>query len=172
MLIQPMVAAERAGVAFSADPVRGDRDRCLVSAVRGLGDKLVDGTATRVPPDTTVAAALGNAGRLAMRRSVTGEPRGPVCGMGTCFECRVKIDGVAEQRSCRVLAEEGMVDIITSLSMHHHLKRLHLDGNHLSKNGCVALATLLRCSAKELQNLSISNTEINMMMGLRLWFLH
>ena len=59
------------------------------------------------------------------------------------------------------IEEEGMVDIITSLSMHPYLQRLDLDGNHLSKNGCVALATLLRCSAKELQYLYLSTTEIN-----------
>ena len=47
------------------------------------------------------------------------------------------------------IAEEGMVDIITALSMHPHLTRLDLDRNHLHKNGCAALATLLRCSAKE-----------------------
>ncbi|MGH3936223.1 MAG: PEP/pyruvate-binding domain-containing protein [Pseudonocardiaceae bacterium] len=48
VLIQPMVAAEAAGVAFSADPVTGDRDVVVVNAVRGLGDRLVGGT---VSPD-------------------------------------------------------------------------------------------------------------------------
>ena len=69
---------------------------------------VVDGIATDVPAGTSVAAALGNAGRLAMRRSVTGEPRGPVCGMGTCFECRVTIDGAPHTRSCMVTCAEGM----------------------------------------------------------------
>ncbi len=73
---------------------------------------VVDGTAIAVPADTTVAAALGNAGRLAMRRSVTGEPRGPVCGMGTCFECRVTIDGAPHTRSCMVICVEGM-EVVT-----------------------------------------------------------
>ena len=62
-----------------------------------------------VADGSTVATAVFSAGPLAFRRSVSGEPRFPLCGMGTCFECRVKIDGVAGQRSCRVLAEEGMV---------------------------------------------------------------
>jgi sarcosine oxidase subunit alpha len=57
---------------------------------------------------TTVAAALLNAGVNAFRRSVTGEPRGPVCGMGVCFECRVTIDGEPNQRSCQTLCREGM----------------------------------------------------------------
>lgn len=43
VLIQPMVVAEAAGVAFSADPVRGRRGVALVAAVRGLADALVAG---------------------------------------------------------------------------------------------------------------------------------
>ena len=37
VLVQPMVAAEAAGVAFSADPVTGDRDTVVVNAVCGSG---------------------------------------------------------------------------------------------------------------------------------------
>ncbi|MGH3918846.1 MAG: PEP/pyruvate-binding domain-containing protein, partial [Pseudonocardiaceae bacterium] len=51
VLVQPMVPAEAAGVAFSADPVTGDRDVVVVNAVRGLGDRLVGGT---VSPDDWV----------------------------------------------------------------------------------------------------------------------
>ncbi len=51
VLVQPMVPAEAAGVAFSADPVTGDRDAVVVNAVRGLGDRLVGGT---VSPDDWV----------------------------------------------------------------------------------------------------------------------
>jgi phosphohistidine swiveling domain-containing protein len=46
VLIQAMVQAEAAGVAFTADPVTGDRDEVLVSAIRGLGERLVGGEAT------------------------------------------------------------------------------------------------------------------------------
>jgi sarcosine oxidase subunit alpha len=28
--------------------------------------------------------------------------------MGICFECRVTIDGVAHQRSCNLIASDGM----------------------------------------------------------------
>ena len=58
------------------------------------------------------------------------------------------------------IAEEGMVGIITALSMHPHLKQLALDRNRLGKNGCVALATLLRSSAKELQYLCLARNNI------------
>jgi rifampicin phosphotransferase len=46
VLIQPMVKADAAGVAFSADPVTGERDTCVIDAVRGLGDRLVSGEAS------------------------------------------------------------------------------------------------------------------------------
>ena len=56
---------------------------------------------------TTVASAILIAG-IPTRRSVTGEPRGPLCGMGICFECRATIDETQHQRSCQVLCAEGM----------------------------------------------------------------
>ncbi|MDQ7803490.1 PEP/pyruvate-binding domain-containing protein [Amycolatopsis sp. A133] len=46
VLVQRMVPAEAAGVAFSANPVSGDRAEAVVSAVRGLADRLVSGQAT------------------------------------------------------------------------------------------------------------------------------
>src|SRR5712692_6978784 len=45
VLVQRMVPAEAAGVAFSANPVTGDRSEVLISAVRGLGERLVSGEA-------------------------------------------------------------------------------------------------------------------------------
>jgi sarcosine oxidase subunit alpha len=55
-----------------------------------------------------VSAAVLEAGVTTFRRSVSGEARGPLCGMGICFECRVTIDGVAHVRSCQTLCENGM----------------------------------------------------------------
>ncbi len=45
VLIQRMIDAETAGVAFGADPVSGRRDVAVVSAVYGLGTALVSGDA-------------------------------------------------------------------------------------------------------------------------------
>ena len=70
---------------------------------------MVNGTPHSVPGGVTLAAALLNAGHSAFRRSVQGEPRGPVCGMGICFECRVTIDGVPGRRACLELVRDGMV---------------------------------------------------------------
>jgi pyruvate,water dikinase len=44
VLVQPVVEAECAGVAFSVDPVRRDQDTVVVSAVWGLGVGAVDGS--------------------------------------------------------------------------------------------------------------------------------
>ncbi|HEY3261145.1 MAG TPA: PEP/pyruvate-binding domain-containing protein, partial [Pseudonocardiaceae bacterium] len=46
VLVQPMVAATAAGVAFTADPVTGARDRVVIDAVPGLGDRLASGEVT------------------------------------------------------------------------------------------------------------------------------
>lgn len=67
----------------------------------------VNGAPVRVAAGSTVAAAVLIAG-AATRKSVSGEPRGPLCGMGICFECRVSIDGTAHLRSCQTLCTEGM----------------------------------------------------------------
>ena len=43
----------------------------------------VNGRAVEVPAGSTAAAALAIAGVDAARQSVTGTPRGPLCGMGS-----------------------------------------------------------------------------------------
>ena len=69
---------------------------------------LIDGREVRVRRGTSVAAALVGAGVFAGRRSVDGTPRGPVCGMGVCFECRVTIDGVPQRLGCLTYCTPGM----------------------------------------------------------------
>ncbi|MBI2780875.1 MAG: hypothetical protein HYX55_03630 [Chloroflexi bacterium] len=54
VLIQRLVPAVAAGVAFTANPVTGDRGETVVSAVRGLGERLVAGEAT---PDEWIVRA-------------------------------------------------------------------------------------------------------------------
>ncbi len=43
ILIQRLVRADAAGVAFTADPLTGDREVVVIEAVRGLGERLVSG---------------------------------------------------------------------------------------------------------------------------------
>lgn len=68
----------------------------------------VNGQSVSVPIGTSVAAAVMRTGCWALRKSISGEPRGALCGMGICFECRVTIDGQSQQRSCQVLCRAGM----------------------------------------------------------------
>lgn len=68
----------------------------------------VNGRDVTVPAGASVAAAIAAAGLGVTRRSVSGEPRGPLCGMGTCFECRAKVDGAIHVRTCRLPARERM----------------------------------------------------------------
>lgn len=67
----------------------------------------VNGLPVTVPLGTSVAVAMMIAGQ-ACRTSVNGLPRGPLCGMGICFECRVTINGQPHCRSCQILCEAGM----------------------------------------------------------------
>ena len=74
----------------------------------------VDGKPAAAEPGTSLLAALWNDGFRALRMSVSGEPRGPLCAMGTCFECRVGVDGEAHVRSCLTPVREGMsVNLLT-----------------------------------------------------------
>ena len=68
----------------------------------------VNGTPVEVPRGTTVAVAVMITGTSLLRRSVSGEPRGPLCGMGICFECRVTVDDIPHCRSCQTLCTDGM----------------------------------------------------------------
>jgi sarcosine oxidase subunit alpha len=71
-------------------------------------DIRVNGQTLRVREGTVVAAAIAQAGVMRFRRSVGGQPRGPLCGMGICMECRVTINGNPHCRSCQTLCENGM----------------------------------------------------------------
>lgn len=52
VLIQRMIEPLRAGVAFTADPVSGDRDMIVINAAPGRGEAVVSGTVT--PEETRV----------------------------------------------------------------------------------------------------------------------
>lgn len=67
----------------------------------------VDGEAIVVPPGSSVAAAISRV-RCHVRRSPSGSVRAPLCGMGVCFECQVRIDGQPGRRACLTAAVAGM----------------------------------------------------------------
>ncbi|MGA2047480.1 MAG: (2Fe-2S)-binding protein [Terracidiphilus sp.] len=71
----------------------------------------VNGKTMRVLEGTSVAAAVMMANEPC-RFSVSSEPRGPLCGMGICMECRATVNGVAHQRTCLLVCAAGM-EVVT-----------------------------------------------------------
>ena len=74
VLIQPMVEADAAGVAFSADPMTSDPNAAVVNAVRGLGDRLVSGLAS--PDDWLVSGTQAISVHARRRNQRRGGRRG------------------------------------------------------------------------------------------------
>lgn len=67
-----------------------------------------DGTSLSLPEGANLAASLLAAEVGVFRRTpVSGEPRGPFCMMGACFDCLVEIDGVVRQ-ACMLEVTKGM----------------------------------------------------------------
>ena len=62
-----------------------------------------------VPAGETVAAAvLANSPGHTRTSVVSSEARAPYCLMGTCFECLMEIDGIANRQACMTIVAEGM----------------------------------------------------------------
>ena len=99
------------GVNFSNNDAYGSAGGEL--SLRGLDSARVsltiDGAACVGRRGDSVAALLLETGHAACRKSsVSGEPRGPYCMMGVCFECLVTIDGVGNRQGCLVRVRDGM----------------------------------------------------------------
>jgi predicted molibdopterin-dependent oxidoreductase YjgC len=56
----------------------------------------------------TVAAALTASGIRVLRTTARGQTRGVFCGMGTCYDCLMIIDGQPSRRACMEPARDGM----------------------------------------------------------------
>lgn len=69
-LIQPMVAAQTAGVAYSVHPVTGRRTHVMINAIPGLASPLVDGTIT---PDQYVVDVASDGEPTRIRSRVLAE---------------------------------------------------------------------------------------------------
>jgi predicted molibdopterin-dependent oxidoreductase YjgC len=68
----------------------------------------VDGQPITAPSGRSIAAALLEHGEPRLRRSPSGAPRGVYCGIGVCFECRVRVEGRGTVRACVTPVEDGM----------------------------------------------------------------
>ncbi|MFE9631414.1 (2Fe-2S)-binding protein [Streptomyces sp. NPDC006463] len=72
-----------------------------------------DGRALPAQEGQSIAAVLWSAGILAWRTTRDGgAPRGAFCGIGSCYDCLVTVNGRPNQRACLVPAQEG--DTVTT----------------------------------------------------------
>lgn len=70
---------------------------------------LVNDKPMHVVGECSLAAALLEAGVHTFRHTpVSGQPRGPLCMMGVCFECLVEVDGMPNQQACMSEVKAGM----------------------------------------------------------------
>jgi hypothetical protein len=68
----------------------------------------VNGAPVTAYPGETIAAVLLASGWQMFRHSaLSGEPRGPFCGMGLCFDCLVTLNGQPNVRACVTFAQPG-----------------------------------------------------------------
>ena len=67
-----------------------------------------DGRALEVPDGTTLARALARHGPPVLQRSIRyHRPRAPVCGVGYCTGCLVRVNGRPNVRACRYVPADG-----------------------------------------------------------------
>jgi D-hydroxyproline dehydrogenase subunit gamma len=67
----------------------------------------VNGERVRAYPGESLAAALLAGGLRTFRETGAGQPRGPWCNMGVCFDCLVEANGV-RVRACATAVRAGM----------------------------------------------------------------
>lgn len=69
----------------------------------------LDGDMIDVPAGVPLGAVLHGLRAATLRYTpLSGAPRGLFCGLGTCFDCLVTIDGRSGQRACLALTRAGM----------------------------------------------------------------
>lgn len=59
--------------------------------------------------DTIAVALLANDVNHTRETPQSGLPRAPFCMMGSCFECRVEVNGEQNVQACMNLVEDGMM---------------------------------------------------------------
>lgn len=81
---------------------------------RGVAVMLtIDDRTVRAYAGESLATVLLAEGVTAFHRTRSGQPRGPYCNMGTCFECQVRVSAAGSdefrwQRACVCRVAEGM----------------------------------------------------------------
>jgi hypothetical protein len=59
------------------------------------------------PGETIAAILLAEGWKMFRHSALSGEPRGPFCGMGLCFDCLVTVNGIPNIRACVTFAQPG-----------------------------------------------------------------
>ena len=67
----------------------------------------LDGQPIPARTGQTIAEALLNNGIRTFRRTTNNAPRGVYCNMGTCYECRMIVNGIPNIRACMTPATPG-----------------------------------------------------------------
>ena len=85
VLVQEMVAADHAGVVFTADPLTGATDRFVVECVSGLGEGLVQGTVQpeRVVVEKRTGRVLASPAEELRERNADKSARAPLLSSAT-----------------------------------------------------------------------------------------
>lgn len=83
--------------------------RILHGVTRGQSFQIqVNGNLVTAYPGETIATVLMAAGwRMFGHTALSGESRGPFCGMGLCFDCLVTVNGQSNVRACITYAHPG-----------------------------------------------------------------
>ena len=69
---------------------------------------IVDGKQVKACTGESVLNLLFALGKRSISTTNYGRNVGAYCGMGTCFSCTVRIDGLENQRACQRIVREGM----------------------------------------------------------------
>jgi len=85
-----------------------NRNRRIRNAAADTFGIEFEGRAIDALPGESVAATLIANGHYNLRSAEDGSPRGVVCGVGVCWECRCIIDGRPNSRACMVEVKPGM----------------------------------------------------------------
>ena len=68
-----------------------------------------DGRPLRARPGDSIAAVLlAHDIRATRATTVSGQPRGPYCMMGACFDCLAVVDGAPNVQTCLMPVRQGM----------------------------------------------------------------
>lgn len=111
VVVQTMVHARRAGVAFTADPATGRRDRIVIDAARGQGEVVVSGT---TQPDTYL---LDTDGPHLLEHRPGHQDFAIIAGPGG--DRRIELS--VEDKTAPALTEHEAVEVAQlALAVHHH----------------------------------------------------